>query len=84
MTSSRSAAFRLLKTSHPRRLLLSSASATNNDVDSVSQNSNAGDVLDAPSFTIYYNDVYEVDMPPGHRFPMKKYALVRDSQLKLA
>ena len=85
MTSSRSAAFRLLKTSHPRRLLLSSASATNNDVDSVSQNSNAGDVLDAPSFTIYYNDVYEVDMPPGHRFPMKKYRLVREGvQAKVA
>ena len=74
MPSSRSAAF-LLKSSHPCRLL-SSASATNNDDDSL-PNSNAG-VVDSPSLTIYYNDVYEVDMPPGHRFPMKKYRLVRE------
>jgi hypothetical protein len=30
-----------------------------------------------PFFRIYYNDVYEVELPPGHRFPMKKYAQVR-------
>lgn len=31
----------------------------------------------APYFAIYYNDVYEVDLPPGHRFPMWKYRKVR-------
>lgn len=30
-----------------------------------------------PSLTIYYNDVYEVKLPPNHRFPMEKYAKVR-------
>jgi acetoin utilization deacetylase AcuC-like enzyme len=31
-----------------------------------------------PYFPIYYNDVYEVILPPNHRFPMKKYRLVRE------
>ena len=26
---------------------------------------------------LFYNDIYHVDMPPGHRFPMEKYRLVR-------
>jgi len=30
-----------------------------------------------PFFRIYYNDVYEVNLPPRHRFPMNKYAQVR-------
>jgi len=30
-----------------------------------------------PFFRIYYNDVYEVPLPPKHRFPMKKYVQVR-------
>jgi acetoin utilization deacetylase AcuC-like enzyme len=25
----------------------------------------------------YYNDIYEVDLPPNHRFPMEKYRKVR-------
>jgi acetoin utilization deacetylase AcuC-like enzyme len=29
-------------------------------------------------FPIYYNDVYEVKLPPNHRFPMEKYRKVRD------
>jgi acetoin utilization deacetylase AcuC-like enzyme len=28
---------------------------------------------------LYYNDVYEVPLPPKHRFPMKKYKAVRYS-----
>ncbi len=28
-------------------------------------------------FPIYYNDVYEVNLPPHHRFPMAKYEQVR-------
>ena len=40
--------------------------------------------VDAPFFAIYYNDVYEVDLPPGHRFPMAKYRIVREGvQAKL-
>ncbi len=27
--------------------------------------------------TLFYNDVYEVVLPPGHRFPMNKYSAVR-------
>lgn len=34
---------------------------------------------DVPHFPIYYNDVYEVDLPPDHRFPMWKYRKVRES-----
>jgi len=30
------------------------------------------------SFRIYYNDVYEVNLPPNHRFPMSKYRKVRE------
>ena len=83
MPSSRSAAF-LLKSSHPRRLL-SSASATNYDDSLLPRTNSTAVVVDAPSLTIYYNDVYKVDMPPGHRFPMKKYALVREGvQAKVA
>ena len=29
-------------------------------------------------FPIYYNDVYEVMLPPNHRFPMEKYRKVRE------
>lgn len=29
-------------------------------------------------FPIYYNDVYEVTLPPNHRFPMDKYRQVRE------
>ena len=27
---------------------------------------------------LFYNDVYRVDLPEGHRFPMEKYRLVRE------
>ena len=33
--------------------------------------------IDAPFFPVYYNDVYEVELPRGHRFPMGKYRKVR-------
>ena len=36
-----------------------------------------------PYYRIYYNDVYEVHLPPKHRFPMKKYAQVRTLLQKL-
>lgn len=47
-----------------------------NDVSLDPQNDEDGD-NDKPFFRIYYNDVYEVDLPPRHRFPMKKYSQVR-------
>lgn len=28
--------------------------------------------------TLFYNDVYEVTLPPNHKFPMQKYRLVRE------
>lgn len=31
-----------------------------------------------PSFIVYYNDVYKVELPANHRFPMEKYRLVRE------
>jgi len=31
-----------------------------------------------PFFSIFYNDVYEVKLPPNHRFPMEKYRKVRE------
>lgn len=31
-----------------------------------------------PYFPIYYNDVYEVNLPKNHRFPMEKYRKVRE------
>ena len=27
---------------------------------------------------LYYNDIYQVPLPPQHRFPMEKYKLVRE------
>lgn len=29
-------------------------------------------------YRLYYNDVYKVNLPPRHRFPMKKYRQVRE------
>ena len=34
--------------------------------------------LHRPYYQIYYNDVYEVPLPPKHRFPMSKYRQVRE------
>lgn len=31
-----------------------------------------------PTISLFYNDVYEVELPAGHRFPMEKYRLVRE------
>ena len=46
---------------------------------STSQSTSPNDYdLNRPYFPIYYNDVYEVDLPPGHRFPMDKYRRVRE------
>ena len=28
--------------------------------------------------TLYYTDHHRLELPPGHKFPMRKYALVRE------
>ncbi len=48
--------------------------ATNHNTEEVTQPKSR-----VPFFPIYYNDVYEVNMPPGHRFPMGKYRKVREA-----
>lgn len=32
----------------------------------------------SPELALFYNDVYRVELPEGHRFPMEKYRLVRE------
>ena len=44
----------------------------------VANNNDGQSTTDLPYFKIFYNDVYEVDMPKGHRFPMQKYRKVRE------
>ena len=34
--------------------------------------------LRSKSIMLYYNDIFEVPLPPGHRFPMEKYRKVRN------
>ena len=38
----------------------------------------------APRCKLFYNDVFRVDLPPNHRFPMAKYELVRRELQRLA
>ncbi|CAB9520997.1 Acetoin utilization protein AcuC [Seminavis robusta] len=59
----------------------------------MSASSSAAEVEDAttsikhkssiPAFRIFYNDVYEVHLPKGHRFPMDKYQRVRKQVQKV-
>lgn len=49
------------------RYICSSSISTKSDHDGIRQ----------ATFTIYYNDVYEVKLPLNHRFPMEKYRKVR-------
>src|SRR5690349_11461922 len=32
--------------------------------------------------TVYYTDSYTVPLPPGHRFPMEKYRMLRNALLE--
>jgi len=34
--------------------------------------------MSSSSIKLFYNDVYEVELPSSHRFPMKKYKMVRE------
>mmetsp|Transcript_2363 Transcript_2363/g.3522 ORF Transcript_2363/g.3522 Transcript_2363/m.3522 type:complete len:426 (-) Transcript_2363:28-1305(-) len=69
-------AFRQLK----QRCFSSSSSMSdvigNHNIQS-SLHENSLDLFSA-YFPIYYNDVYEVPLPPNHRFPMEKYRQVRE------
>lgn len=49
-----------------RRRYLLSTTATTADGDDVEHQHQQP--VDAPYFPIHYNDVYVVDMPPGHRY----------------
>lgn len=39
-------------------------------------------LLDRKKLAFFFNDTYHVELPPKHRFPMKKYQLVRESVQK--
>ena len=80
---------------HSNALSFISSRATNNNVQELSSSLNINcrrrfhsthtedegcqRLVNVPFFPIYYNDVYEVNLPPGHRFPMWKYRKVRES-----
>jgi hypothetical protein len=52
--------------------------STQNSISNVEEASVPANVTTTrPYFRVYYNDVYEVILPPKHRFPMQKYAQVR-------
>ncbi len=57
--------------------LLGNDSSTPSDKDSTSDSVLLSVPTNRPFFPIYYNDVYEVTLPPNHRFPMEKYRQVR-------
>ena len=60
-----------------RACLLSSSSSSSVEDQTCPTNHSVLHDDGRPFFRIYYNDVYEVELPPRHRFPMKKYAQVR-------
>ena len=49
-----------------------------NDIVLRTESNEASKFLNRSFFPIYYNDVYEVTLPPNHRFPMEKYRKVRE------
>jgi len=57
--------------------LHSSAFSKTNDCDTNTSYQAKAFATTIPYFPIYYNDVYSVNLPPNHRFPMKKYGKVR-------
>ena len=59
--------------------------ATSSDPDSIPRDASSDvdpadteSTRETPSFQLFYNDVYEVKLPPRHRFPMGKYRKVRE------
>lgn len=59
------------------RPLLTTATSYEDDQPSENLAAPKSSTQRLPYFPIYYNDVYEVDLPKGHRFPMEKYRRVR-------
>mmetsp|Transcript_15341 Transcript_15341/g.30948 ORF Transcript_15341/g.30948 Transcript_15341/m.30948 type:complete len:459 (-) Transcript_15341:2002-3378(-) len=57
------------------------STSTSNTAEAVSDDETTSSIpsIDPtkPYFPIYYNDVYEVILPPNHRFPMEMYGKVR-------
>jgi hypothetical protein len=86
-SSCRAAAAAFLRAaSHSHRSSSSSSSKLNNIARHLSTNSAAAAAAAAPApssepaqpqIQYYHNDVFRVDMPPGHRFPMEKYEKFR-------
>ncbi len=78
------------RTQHQRQIT-SLFSTTSNDVRDGTKNTSDSNgiasqqkldldipALEFPAFRLFYNDVYEVKLPPRHRFPMGKYRKVRE------
>ena len=72
---SRSAATASSSSSH-NESALSREEQDNESVENTSSD-RLGSPRRAPFYKIYYNDVYEVKLPPNHRFPMGKYRKTR-------
>lgn len=55
----------------------SSSSSSSSFSTDLSNDNEQQDLSSRPSLIVYYNDVYQVQLPPHHRFPMEKYQKVR-------
>jgi acetoin utilization deacetylase AcuC-like enzyme len=64
------------------RLFFSSSPSSTSQYETVSAQASQ-EAKSKPAFKIFYNDVYEVQLPKGHRFPMDKYRRVRENIQKL-
>jgi len=64
--------------SHSQRRATHSASITSSIASTINDVATSSIDLFRPFYPIFYNDVYEVPLPPNHRFPMEKYRKVRE------
>ena len=46
----------------------------------LSNSAHGGSPTKKTKLSLFYNDIYRVELPQGHRFPMEKYRLVREVQ----
>jgi acetoin utilization deacetylase AcuC-like enzyme len=71
--------YRRTAPSHRHDLFMSFSSAVEKSTAADADREETADATSrVPKFRVYYNDVYEVPLPPRHRFPMKKYRMVRE------
>jgi hypothetical protein len=77
MMNASSSALQMLSTKETSTSL-SATRPRRNDHDHDDQKDHDDDNTGDSIFRLYYNDVYEVPLPPKHRFPMKKYRMVRE------